>query len=41
MRRRRASGPLGELSGPERDLLALVAEGHSDEAIGKRLGLEP
>jgi DNA-binding NarL/FixJ family response regulator/class 3 adenylate cyclase len=41
MRRRRASGPLGELSDSERDLLALVAEGHSDEAIGKRLGLDP
>jgi DNA-binding NarL/FixJ family response regulator len=41
MRHRRASGPLWELSDSERDLLALVAEGHSDEAIGKRLGLDP
>jgi DNA-binding NarL/FixJ family response regulator/class 3 adenylate cyclase len=41
MRRRRANGPLGELSDPEREVLTLVAEGHSDKAIGKRLGLEP
>jgi class 3 adenylate cyclase/DNA-binding NarL/FixJ family response regulator len=41
MRRRRANGPLGELSDPEREVLMLVAEGHSDKAIGKRLGLEP
>jgi DNA-binding NarL/FixJ family response regulator/class 3 adenylate cyclase len=41
MRRRRANGPLGELSDPEREVLTLVAEGHSDTAIGKRLGLEP
>ena len=41
MRRRRANGPLGELSDSEREVLTLVAEGHSDKAIGKRLGLEP
>jgi DNA-binding NarL/FixJ family response regulator len=40
MRRQRADGPLGELSDPEREVLTLVAEGHSDKAIGNRLGLE-
>jgi len=33
----RASGPLDELTGRERDVLALMAEGHSNEAIAQRL----
>jgi DNA-binding NarL/FixJ family response regulator/class 3 adenylate cyclase len=41
MRRRRASGPLGDLSDSELDVLTLVAEGHSDQTIGRRLGLDP
>jgi DNA-binding NarL/FixJ family response regulator len=41
MRRQRAGGPLGELSDAELDLLTLVAEGHSNQTIGGRLGLDP
>jgi DNA-binding NarL/FixJ family response regulator len=41
MRRRRASGPLADLSDSELDVLTLVAEGHSDQTIGRRLGLDP
>ncbi|MEU6657741.1 response regulator transcription factor [Streptomyces sp. NPDC046821] len=33
----RAPGPLDELTGRERDVLALMAEGHSNEAIAQRL----
>ena len=34
-------GPLGELTGRERDVLALVAEGRSNKGIGDRLYLSP
>ncbi|NEB75188.1 response regulator transcription factor [Streptomyces sp. SID14478] len=33
----RAPGPLGELTGRERDVLALMAEGRSNEAIAQKL----
>ncbi|MFF2502723.1 LuxR C-terminal-related transcriptional regulator [Streptomyces sp. NPDC058067] len=33
----RAPGPLDDLTGRERDVLALMAEGHSNEAIAQRL----
>jgi DNA-binding NarL/FixJ family response regulator len=35
----RSSGPLEVLTGRERDVLALIAEGHSNRAIGERLFL--
>ena len=38
MSRARRDSPLGSLVEDERDLLALVAEGHSNEAIADRLG---
>jgi class 3 adenylate cyclase/DNA-binding NarL/FixJ family response regulator len=41
MRRRRAGGPLGQLDDSELEVLTLVAEGHSDQTIGRRLGLDP
>jgi class 3 adenylate cyclase/DNA-binding NarL/FixJ family response regulator len=41
MRRRRAGGPLGQLDDPELEVLTLVAEGHSDQTIARRLGLDP
>jgi class 3 adenylate cyclase/DNA-binding NarL/FixJ family response regulator len=41
MKRRRAEGPVGELEDSDRELLALVAEGHSDEAISGQLGIDP
>jgi class 3 adenylate cyclase/DNA-binding NarL/FixJ family response regulator len=41
MKRQRAAGPVGALGDEDRELLALVAEGHSDEAIADRLGLDP
>jgi DNA-binding NarL/FixJ family response regulator len=34
-------GPLASLSGREREVLALVAEGRSNNAIGEALGLSP
>ncbi|HYY34018.1 MAG TPA: response regulator [Gaiellaceae bacterium] len=37
MQRRRSHDPLGELTEEEREVLSLVAEGHSDEAIAQRL----
>jgi class 3 adenylate cyclase/DNA-binding NarL/FixJ family response regulator len=40
MKRQRASGPLGELADADRDLLGLVAEGYSDEAIAEQLGID-
>jgi serine/threonine-protein kinase len=36
---RRRSGPLHELTDREREVLALMAEGHSNEGIGERLFL--
>jgi DNA-binding NarL/FixJ family response regulator len=36
---RRRAGPLQELTEREREVLALMAEGHSNEAIGERLFL--
>jgi DNA-binding NarL/FixJ family response regulator len=39
MNRARTEGPLGDLGDIERELLGLVAEGHSNEAIAKRLGM--
>ncbi len=37
LRRRRAQGPLDELTDRERQVLALMAEGRSNQAIGERL----
>ena len=37
--RKRARGPLDELTGRERDVLALIAEGRSNTAIAERLFL--
>ena len=39
MRRARRGGPLAELADDEVELLGLIAEGHSDQAIGERLGI--
>jgi DNA-binding NarL/FixJ family response regulator len=39
--RRRAAGPLDELTEREREVLALMAEGRSNQAIGERLFLAP
>ena len=41
MSRARQGGPLSELGDDELELLGLIAEGRSDEAIGDRLGLDP
>jgi serine/threonine-protein kinase len=38
---RRHAGPLQELTERERQVLALMAEGHSNEGIGERLFLSP
>ena len=37
VRRRRSRGPLDELTAREREVLALMAEGHSDREIARRL----
>jgi DNA-binding NarL/FixJ family response regulator len=39
--RRRSAGPLDSLSARERDVLAAMAEGRSNQAIGERLFLSP
>ena len=39
--RRRAKGPLDELTAREKEVLALMAEGRSNQAIGERLFLAP
>ncbi len=39
--RRRAAGPLDELTDREREVLALMAEGRSNQAIGERLFITP
>jgi DNA-binding NarL/FixJ family response regulator len=39
--RRRSAGPLDTLSARERDVLAVMAEGRSNQAIGERLFLSP
>lgn len=41
MSRRRASGPLEELTAREREVLGLMAEGYSNPAVCKRLFLSP
>ncbi len=41
MSRARRGGPLSDFADDEVELLALIAEGRSDEAIGDRLGLDP
>lgn len=41
MARRRESSPLDELTARERDVLGLIAEGHSNRAICDRLFLSP
>ena len=40
MRRAREDGPLAELGDDEVELLSLIAEGRSDEAIGERLDID-
>jgi DNA-binding NarL/FixJ family response regulator len=40
MRRAPPDGPLSQLEGVEVELLALIAEGRSDDAIGERLGID-
>ena len=41
MSQRQDSGPLAELTAREREVLALMAEGHSNGAIRERLFLSP
>ena len=41
MNRRRRGGAIAALTDDERDLLALVAEGHSNESIAERFGVDP
>jgi DNA-binding NarL/FixJ family response regulator len=41
MARRRDTGPLNQLTGREREVLALMAEGHSNQSICDRLFLSP
>ena len=41
MARRRASGPIGDLTAREREVLALMAEGYANAAICERLYLSP
>ena len=41
MSRRRRGGAVAALTDEERDLLALVAEGHSNESIAERSGVDP
>jgi DNA-binding CsgD family transcriptional regulator len=38
---RRRAGPLQDLTEREREVLALMAEGHSNDRIGERLFLSP
>ena len=40
MNRARHGGPLSELADDEVELLGLIAEGRSDDAIGERLGID-
>lgn len=41
LKRERRQGPLDELSDREREVLALMAEGHSNGGIGRKLFLSP
>jgi serine/threonine-protein kinase len=41
LRRRRATDPLDRLTGREREILAMMAEGRSNQAISERLFLSP
>ena len=41
MSRRRDSGPLNQLTDREREVLALMAEGHSNQSICDKLFLSP
>jgi class 3 adenylate cyclase/DNA-binding NarL/FixJ family response regulator len=41
MSRRRRGGAVAALTDDERELLALVAEGHSNESIAERFGVDP
>jgi class 3 adenylate cyclase/DNA-binding NarL/FixJ family response regulator len=41
MSRQRRGGTVAALTDDERDLLALVAEGHSNESIAERFGVDP
>jgi class 3 adenylate cyclase/DNA-binding NarL/FixJ family response regulator len=41
MNRRRRGGVIAALTDPEQELLTLLAEGHSNDTIAERLGIEP
>jgi DNA-binding NarL/FixJ family response regulator len=41
MNRRRRGGAVAALTDDERNLLALVAEGHSNKSISERFGVDP